>query len=187
MYKRYWNKIYNHDRNSEEENKQLRRHHTYSLWIEHIDLYEILKPSLNQSCGSGMFIPDPNFSIPDPGSRVKNISDPGSGSASKNLSIFLTQKIVSKLSEIWSRMFSPDPDLHFLPIPDPGSRGQKGTGSRIRIRTTALNMHWIIHKKSWVIKNHQLLIPTETSNSEYKHISRMFLIKNILENTISAI
>jgi hypothetical protein len=31
---------------------------------------------------------DPNFSIPDPGSRVKKIPDPGSGSASKNLSIF---------------------------------------------------------------------------------------------------
>jgi hypothetical protein len=33
-------------------------------------------------------------------------------------------------------MFIPDPDLDFLPIPDPGSRGQKGTGSRIRIRNT---------------------------------------------------
>jgi hypothetical protein len=32
-----------------------------------------------------MFIPDPDFSIPDPGSRDKNIPDPGS--ASKNLSI----------------------------------------------------------------------------------------------------
>ena len=31
-------------------------------------------------------IPDPNFSIPDHGSRVKKIPDPGS--ASKNLSIF---------------------------------------------------------------------------------------------------
>jgi hypothetical protein len=30
-----------------------------------------------------------------------------------------------------------DPDLDFLPIPDPGSRGQKGTGSRIRVRNTA--------------------------------------------------
>ncbi len=57
-------------------------------------------------------IPDPNFFHP--------------GSASKNLSI-LTQKIVSKLSEIWPGLFIPDPD--FLPIPDPGSRGQKGTGS----------------------------------------------------------
>ncbi len=30
------------------------------------------------------------------------------------------QKIISKLSEIWSGMFIPDPDLDFLPIPDPG-------------------------------------------------------------------
>jgi flagellar biosynthesis GTPase FlhF len=29
-----------------------------------------------QGCGSGMFIPDPNLSIPDPGSRVKKIPDP---------------------------------------------------------------------------------------------------------------
>ncbi len=33
-------------------------------------------------------------------------------------------------------MFIPDPDPNFLPIPDPGSRGQKGT--RSRIRNTAL-------------------------------------------------
>ncbi len=32
--------------------------------------------------------PDPNFSTPDPGSRVKKIPDSVSGSASKNLSIF---------------------------------------------------------------------------------------------------
>ncbi len=68
-----------------------------------------------------IFIPDPNFFDP--------------GSASKNLSI-LTQKIVSKLSEIWAWLYIPDPDPDFLPIPDPGSRGQKGTGSRIRIRNT---------------------------------------------------
>ncbi len=41
---------------------------------------------------------------------------------------YLTQKIVSKLREIWSGLFIPDPDPYFLPIPDPGSRGQKGTG-----------------------------------------------------------
>ncbi len=45
------------------------------------------------------------------------------GSASKNLSI-LIQKIASKHSEIWSGWF--------IPHPDSGSRGQKGTGSRIR-------------------------------------------------------
>jgi hypothetical protein len=43
--------------------------------------------------------PDQNFSIPDPGSRVKKIPDPESGAESKNLSI-LTQKIVPLLSEI---------------------------------------------------------------------------------------
>ncbi len=37
---------------------------------------------------SGMFIPDPKFSIPDPGSKVKKIPYYGSGSASQNLSIF---------------------------------------------------------------------------------------------------
>ncbi len=36
-----------------------------------------------------------------------------------------TQKIVTKLSKIW--------------VWDPGSRGQKGTGSRIRIRNTVFN------------------------------------------------
>jgi hypothetical protein len=33
-------------------------------------------------------------------------------------------------------MFIPDPYLDFLPIPDPGSRAEVGTGSRIRIRDT---------------------------------------------------
>ncbi len=56
---------------------------------------------------------------PDPAS-VLRIRDVYPGSASKNLSI-LTQKIVSKLSEIWSRLLIPDPgDPNFLPIPDPG-------------------------------------------------------------------
>ncbi len=68
-----------------------------------------------------MFIPDPNFFRP--GSR--KIPDPGSGSASKNLSILdpkNSQKIVSEPS--WSGMFIPDPDLDFFT--HPRSRGQKG-------------------------------------------------------------
>ncbi len=43
------------------------------------------------------------------------------------------QKMVSKISEIRSGLFIPDPDPDFLPIPDPGYRGQKGTGSRILV------------------------------------------------------
>ncbi len=41
-----------------------------------------------QCCGSGMFFPDPNFSIQHPGSRVNKIPIPRSRSASKNFSIF---------------------------------------------------------------------------------------------------
>ncbi len=42
--------------------------------------------------------------------------------------------MVSKLSEVWSWLLISDPDI----FPHPGSRGQKGTGSRIPIRKTAL-------------------------------------------------
>jgi hypothetical protein len=80
----------------------------------------------SQCCGSGMFIPDPNFF--HHGSRVKKLPDPGSASASKNLSI-LTQNIVSKLSEILSGMFVPDPDFDFLPIPDPVVKKASDPGS----------------------------------------------------------
>jgi hypothetical protein len=44
-------------------------------------------------CGSGIFIPDPNFFIPDTGSRVKKIPNLGSGSAPKN-SRFFNQNIL---------------------------------------------------------------------------------------------
>ncbi len=59
-----------------------------------------------------------------PWSRIQNFSYRDPGSASKNLSI-LTQKIASKLSEIWSRLFIPDLDPDFLPIPDPDSQHRK--------------------------------------------------------------
>ncbi len=66
-----------------------------------------------------MFIQDtgPNFFHP--------------GSASKNLSM-LTQTNFSKLSEIRSGLFIPDPDPDFLPIPDPGVKKAPDPGSRIR-------------------------------------------------------
>jgi hypothetical protein len=88
-------------------------------------------------------------SVADPGC----LSDPGSDffpsqipdpnclhprSASKNLSILTPKKWF-----LSSRKYYPgcsfqilDPDADFLSIPDPGSMGQKGTGSRIRIRNT---------------------------------------------------
>ncbi len=50
-----------------------------------------------QDSGSGKIIPDPDFSIPDSGSRVKNAPD--RGSATKSLSILIL-KTLTKLSEI---------------------------------------------------------------------------------------
>jgi hypothetical protein len=63
-------------------------------------------------------VADPNFSIPDHGSRIQGqkrfqILDPV---PDPRIYVFPTQKIVSNLSEIWSEMFIPeipDPDLDF--------------------------------------------------------------------------
>jgi hypothetical protein len=41
-----------------------------------------------------MFIPDPNFPIPDPESRAKKAQDSGSGSTTQNLSIFNPEKLI---------------------------------------------------------------------------------------------
>jgi hypothetical protein len=81
-----------------------------------------------QCPGSGNLfrIPDKNFSIPDPGS--KRFPDLGSpGSASKILSILTPKNCFQALGNL-------DPDLDFFT--HSGSRDQKGTGSRIRIRNT---------------------------------------------------
>ncbi len=43
-----------------------------------------------------------------------------------------TQKIVNKLSKIWVWDPGSGSEIRKKPIPDPGSKGQKGTGSRIR-------------------------------------------------------
>jgi hypothetical protein len=73
-----------------------------------------------QCCGSGKLsrITGLNFSILHP--KVKKIPDPH-----QIIYVFLTQKIVSKLSG----MFIPDPDLDFLPIPDPGIKEAWDPGS----------------------------------------------------------
>ncbi len=70
-------------------------------------------------------------------SRIRTVSIPDRGSASKNLSILTPKK--TKKWFLSSRKYDkgcssriPDPDADFLPIADPGSRGQKGTESRIQ-------------------------------------------------------
>ncbi len=159
----------------------------FSLWRTRVSFWslEIVQKNKKdnnprQCCGSGMFIPDPGswiLPIPDPGSRI---SDPGSKNSNKrerwkiffcltflcshkfhkivnyfsfevlkkkiwanfqrNIELF-TNKIVKKLLKIWS--WDPESEIRKKPIPDPGSRGQKGTGSRIRIRNTDPR-HWIL-------------------------------------------
>ncbi len=66
-----------------------------------------------------MFIPVPGSEFFQPGSRV--VKGSGSRIRIKEFKYFLTQKIVSELWEILSRI--PDLDLDFLQILDPGSRG----------------------------------------------------------------
>jgi hypothetical protein len=69
-----------------------------------------------------MFIPDPNFSIPDPVSKRFRIPDPNTH---QRIYRFLALKNVFKLSAKGSGMFIPDPYPVFFPIPDLGSRGSK--------------------------------------------------------------
>jgi hypothetical protein len=90
-----------------------------------------------QSCGSGMFIPDPgsDFSIPDPG-WVKKIPDPGSGSASKYLSIFIPKNCFEALGNMIE-------DVHpgsvsWIQILDPGVKKTPDPGSESATLPTGL-------------------------------------------------
>ncbi len=75
-----------------------------SITVWYLELKKVKK----QCCGYGKFIPDPDFSNPDPGSRGQK----GTGSRiwicstelAKNLINFYP-KIVTMLSDIWSRIF----------------------------------------------------------------------------------
>ncbi len=100
-------------------------------------------------------IPDPTVfhpgsrnrtvSIPDPGSELSqsripdaNCLHPGSRIRIKEFKYFNPKKwfLSSRKYDPGCSSRIPDPDADLLPIPDPGSRGQKGTGSRILIRNT---------------------------------------------------
>jgi hypothetical protein len=87
-----------------------------------------------QCCGSGS-----DFSVPDPGSRVKNALDPRYGTATKNVIIF-NAKNVTKLSEKLSGMFIPNPVPSPSQIPDPDHGVKKamnpGSGTATLKETT---------------------------------------------------
>ncbi len=82
----------------------------------------VLAFSLKQCLGSGCLF---RIWIFPSGSRFQKILDLD---PHKIILVFLPQKIVCKLSEIWSGMFIPDTDF----FSSHGSRGLKSTWSRIR-------------------------------------------------------
>ncbi len=96
-------------------------------------------PIFTQCCGSGMFIPDPGSDFFP--SRIRTVSIPDPGSASKDLSILTPEK--PKKWFLSSRKYDPGCSsrirmLTFYPsrIPDPGVKKAPDPGSRIRIRKT---------------------------------------------------
>ncbi len=66
-----------------------------------------------------------------------------------------TQKIVTKLSKAWVWDLGSGKTL--FRIPDHGFRGQKGTGSRIRIRNTDRDNYLIYHMHLIYIRTNSLL------------------------------
>jgi hypothetical protein len=90
-----------------------------------------------QCCGSVMLIPE--FSISDP-----TFSHPGSRIRTKEFKYFNPKNCHSTLGNM-IQIVHPESRSWFLPIPDPGSRGLKGTGSRIRNTAWYLNIK-ILHQ-----------------------------------------
>ena len=102
-------------------------------------------------CGvSGMFILDPGSRIPDPGSYffpsrilLFSIPDPGFELSPSRILAPHQSILTSKKAKKWflsskkydpgcsSRIPDPGSGYRISPMPDPGSRGQKGTQSRI--------------------------------------------------------
>jgi hypothetical protein len=82
-----------------------------------------------QCCGPGMFIPDPNFSIPDLGSKRFRIPDSDSH---QRISVFLTLKTVSNcLNDLGKMIWDVYSGYGFLFRSGSRIQESKSTGSRI--------------------------------------------------------
>jgi hypothetical protein len=91
--------------------------------------------------------PDPTFFHPGSDFYPSRIPDPGSELSPSRIRIEEFKYFNPKKWFLSSRKYDPgcssripDPDAYFLPIPDPRSRGKKGTGSRIR-NTVPIRFH----------------------------------------------
>jgi hypothetical protein len=79
----------------------------------------------DQCCGSGMIIPDPNFSIPDPGSKRDQVATTSSTSSANDSRTFANKKKLSFVSSV------ADPGCLSRIRIFPSRMGQKDSGSRI--------------------------------------------------------
>jgi hypothetical protein len=93
-----------------------------------------------------------------------------------------TQKIVTKLSKIWVW----DPGSGKKPIPDPGSRGQKGTGSRIRNTGNRIQYFSLIPIRIR-IPNPDPDPPTYVNPDRIRILSRNSQIPTVINNVDSSI
>ncbi len=72
----------------------------------------------------------------------------------KELQIFLPKKLSLSYIKYGFGIRDPRSGIRKKPIPDPGSRGQKGTGSRIRIRNTAIVSEFFPGRTNfWSLRN----------------------------------
>jgi hypothetical protein len=102
-------------------------------WTLYLKSYQ---DNIYQCCRSRIFIPIPDPTFFHPGSRIRPVSIPDPGSASKNLGILTPKKnkkwfLSSRKYDPSCSSWIPDPDADFLPIPDPGSRIQGSKRHRI--------------------------------------------------------
>jgi hypothetical protein len=126
---------------------QTRIRNNISLRCGSCDTYPDVQNRFNQCCGSKMFIPilDPEiyFFVAKIITKINIILFLNRyryiWAYSKGITELFSKKIVAKLSETWVW----DPGSEFRDcknsILDPGSRGQKSTGSRIRTRNSDLH------------------------------------------------
>jgi hypothetical protein len=79
-------------------------------------------------------------------------------------------------------LFIPDPDPDFLPIPDPRSRGQKGTGSRIRNADGGLknkDNFYFLNRDGCRQKQVSWDPPTEGTESHFDTLLRSLVISRL--------
>jgi hypothetical protein len=86
--------------------------------------------------------------------------------------------------------------IRIKPIPDPGSRGQKGTGSRIRIRNTAVLLQRLYfleletrtnHENLHIYKNRKYICSCSTEGAYISFVNSSVYQHELLKMLLSAL